>query len=328
MNTKSIYWAANALGVNAMSRLNNIENVACLMYHGVANDNNTVIGENWLHVKASEFMKQMQFLQTRFDVMPFHTVAKMLSIGYTPSKMEKPIAAITFDDGYANNYSVAFPILKALGLPATIFLVTDTIGKDHVFWYDKLLSLHKKMPLSEIDKLLDFVKETVHPSLMDSEIDEYLQKAHQIDKLDSSVVEAFRTMNHAEIIDMVKSKLITFGSHTHKHELLTSLSPDDMVDTLTRSRDVLGSLLGGPPESICYPNGYYTNNIIDLAQGVGYKFGITADSGFWTTETNPFKIPRLAVGRDTTFNEFKAMLCGTTSRLVNLKRSIKSCLKI
>jgi peptidoglycan/xylan/chitin deacetylase (PgdA/CDA1 family) len=72
------------------------------------------------------------FLSSNFHVVPLTKILEKLKNG-EPFKHE---IAITFDDGYQNNFELAPPVLKALNLPATFFITTRFIGTEFVPWWD------------------------------------------------------------------------------------------------------------------------------------------------------------------------------------------------
>ncbi|MCB9798586.1 polysaccharide deacetylase family protein [Candidatus Nomurabacteria bacterium] len=97
-----------------------LTNGSILMYHSV--------GDNGSHITVSEhnFLKQMQYLKARrFNVVSLEELACALRENRDISNM----VVLTFDDGYEDNYTVAYPILKKFGFPATIFVATGLIGK-------------------------------------------------------------------------------------------------------------------------------------------------------------------------------------------------------
>jgi peptidoglycan/xylan/chitin deacetylase (PgdA/CDA1 family) len=97
-----------------------------LGYHSI-NDNR----EDGLAVKASDFERQIAWLhRKRYRSSTLADFAKGLA------ERGEQTVVITFDDGYADNYTVAFPILKRYGFVATVFLVSDYVGQKHVFWWD------------------------------------------------------------------------------------------------------------------------------------------------------------------------------------------------
>jgi peptidoglycan/xylan/chitin deacetylase (PgdA/CDA1 family) len=72
------------------------------------------------------FQRHLRWLRTHCEVVPLRS----LSTHARPSNGAKPVVAITFDDGYEDNYTYAFPLLKEAGTPATIFLTTGLIDAD------------------------------------------------------------------------------------------------------------------------------------------------------------------------------------------------------
>lgn len=104
---------------------------AILMYHSVGEPSN---GANALNIPLDVFERQMKFLHDhRYHVVPFSDVVDLL-------KAKKPIlpktVVLTFDDGYENNYTAVFPVLKKYGFPATIFVITDYLGKEKELYGD------------------------------------------------------------------------------------------------------------------------------------------------------------------------------------------------
>ncbi len=92
-----------------------------LLYHSVNKG-----GKGDMNVRAFEFEKQLDFLEKRYPVIPLEEAVRHLDKTQLP---KRPSVAITFDDGYENNYHVAYPLLCKKKLPATIFLLTD--GKEN-----------------------------------------------------------------------------------------------------------------------------------------------------------------------------------------------------
>ncbi len=89
-----------------------------------------------LSVSTAAFEAFCRFFRRHFDVIPLGELVGRL-------EERRPLAgclSITFDDGYLDNYECAAPVLRALGLPATFFVVSQFIGTDAVAWWDAKLS--------------------------------------------------------------------------------------------------------------------------------------------------------------------------------------------
>ena len=95
-----------------------------LMYHRVGSPDNN----HGLFVTPENFHRQMEFLKAhRMEVIPLAELIRKM-------KAQEPIpmnsVVITFDDGYLDNFKNAFPVLKKMGFPATIFMISGNIGKE------------------------------------------------------------------------------------------------------------------------------------------------------------------------------------------------------
>jgi len=97
---------------------------AILMYHNI--DDNAHLSK--LSVTPESFKRQMKFLKRHnYNVVSLDEMVELVSSG---KRVPRNTVAITFDDGYENNFTNAFPVLKNLGLPATIFIPPDNVGKE------------------------------------------------------------------------------------------------------------------------------------------------------------------------------------------------------
>ncbi|MFA5320127.1 MAG: polysaccharide deacetylase family protein [Candidatus Omnitrophota bacterium] len=109
---------------------------AILMYHSVASGAGA---SNRLAVSPETFDKQMRFLKTRgFNVIPAEDFARNIKEN---RKMPPHTVAITFDDGYKDNYTEAFPVLERYGLPATIFIIIGEVGRNDRLSWDEIKSM-------------------------------------------------------------------------------------------------------------------------------------------------------------------------------------------
>ncbi|MDD5771469.1 MAG: polysaccharide deacetylase family protein, partial [Candidatus Omnitrophica bacterium] len=96
-----------------------------LMYHSVNPKSDPVLYR--LIVTPEAFAKQMEFLKRHnYNVVPLETIGRLL---VENKKVPFKTVAITFDDGYEDNYTYAYPVLKKMGFPATIFVIYDEVGR-------------------------------------------------------------------------------------------------------------------------------------------------------------------------------------------------------
>ncbi len=96
--------------------------------------------DNWITLSTSVFQAHCDFLARHFRVVPLGRLVEMLGTGEDLSRC----LAITFDDGYRDNYLVAAPYLESLGLPACFFVTTGFIGSEVVPWWDERQSIRSE----------------------------------------------------------------------------------------------------------------------------------------------------------------------------------------
>jgi peptidoglycan/xylan/chitin deacetylase (PgdA/CDA1 family) len=202
--------------------------------------------------------------------------------------------AITFDDGYKDNYLNAYPILKKYNVTATIFLVTGYIGTGNLFWWDKVSYVIHNTTLErlELDSFGIYpLKTTQQRSLAVSVIIERLKGIQDGDK--NSVIEELISisgvdipsnlgkeliLSWAEVREMAKNG-IDFGAHTVNHPILTRLPLEEARKEIIESKKCMEDELDRPVNAFSYPNGGPTDFNEDIKK-------IIKDSGFFCAVTD------------------------------------------
>jgi peptidoglycan/xylan/chitin deacetylase (PgdA/CDA1 family) len=115
--------------------------VPIAMYHRI--DDKAAFSK--LSVSPESFKRQMQFLKRHdYNVVKLEDLPDLLEKGNVPHKT----IAVTFDDGYENNYTAAYPVLKELGLPATIFISPALIGTEDYLTWDQVIEMSESGVIS------------------------------------------------------------------------------------------------------------------------------------------------------------------------------------
>lgn len=228
--------------------------------------------------------------------------------------------AVTFDDGWRDNYEHAFPILRRRGVPATIYLVSDLVGTQYSFWPNALLNFLSR-PAGDADPSLAWPhwlsraleelepraipNRTVDAELIDRVI-EYFKARHTdaemialTRELDRSPADRGRDlMSWDEAREMASSGVIRFGSHTRRHtRLLGSLEPKQMEDEILGSRHIIEEHLGSRPRTFCYPNGDYNEGAVNLVR-TAYLGAVTTRPGWNSPSSNVYELTRVGVHED------------------------------
>jgi peptidoglycan/xylan/chitin deacetylase (PgdA/CDA1 family) len=285
----------------ALKRMHENQQGVILMYHGVTDSK--IADGDWLQVYASEFEKQMKYVSENFMPVSLHNLQESLD------EFSKPPCAITFDDGYKNVLTVALPILQKYNIPATVFLVTSYLDetKPKMFWWDKVfLKYHST-------QFIESIKENVS-----GDIDAYVEQLIKENELTFTKEEiaSYSIMNEADVKELLKSNLMSIGSHTKNHELLTHISNAEAYLTLSESYERLCKL-GEECFYICYPNGYYTEEHLEMCDKIGYYGGVASDKGLVTSNSFDYQLPRLGVGRNTKIETFKYAVSGLSTIIHN-----------
>ncbi len=304
-------------GISSLFKALNRDKIVVLMYHGVMSDSSSIDSGDWLQVKAHEFRKQMAWLKKHYNVCSLESILKEQ---LPPSP--KPRIVITFDDGYANNLQYAYPILQEFKLPATIFITTGMIGSNELFWWDKVyLATRGKMSAEKRDAFTERCKQ-LKPQALEDYIDNEFLPAHGITDFSDEAYEAYRPLTHKELEQLAASDLITLGSHTRNHEILTQISDNQVNRTIQKSIMDLKPFTDNV-KFFAAPNGYYKPHHIDIFKQAGFKAAVNTERKIYIpTQIDPYEIPRIGVGRGYTQRAFASLISGFWEPLENLLHHI------
>lgn len=287
--------------------------VAILMYHRVLSKKelSQLYVQPGMYVLDDVFEMQMRFLKEQFNIISFN---ELLSIWNKKTFFDetKRYCVITFDDGWLDNYTNAYQILKKNDIPATIFLPTAYIGTSKWFWPDKLACLLRQLVtvsytlspsvLSKYPWLRDFRIEGIESVIMEwkvlaeEEIEERIDELAELLNLELS--EERRFLNWQEIEEMSRHK-ISFGSHSSTHKILTNHATDvvrkEVVDSITALRGKQVNYVN----IFCFPNGNYNEETAEIVKNAGYDAAVTTEFGLENgVSSNPFCLKRIGMHND------------------------------
>lgn len=206
--------------------------------------------------------------------------------------------AVTFDDGWSDNASIAYHIARKHHAPMAIFIVTDKLGETLPFWPERAVSaLDGMFASSEQGKNRAHIEQTIEElkRLPASERNQRIEQmvAEHPDTQSSSAVD--RTMSWEQVTQLHRGG-VTFGSHTCTHEILTTISLAEAEEEIAASHEHVEEKLGVPCRFFSYPNGDCSEGVRDLVQQAGYKFAfLNQTPGIWTENCDPYLIPRVNV---------------------------------
>jgi peptidoglycan/xylan/chitin deacetylase (PgdA/CDA1 family) len=236
--------------------------------------------------------------------------------------------AVTFDDGFRNNYDIAFPILKKWAIPATIFLATDFIGSDDTIWFCRINEALAKTSLTRLewdgatyDLSSPYLRAKAHAAIQ-TRLKMYrhvqlLEKLRQlVEMLAAGPVKPipsgspYRMLGGIEIREMADSGLVDFGAHTCSHAILSGLSKSERQKEIAGSLAIVERLTGLRCRLFAFPNGRandYGPCDIETLQERQVAAAVTTISGPNDRSVPDLELRRYGIGGDTSMPLFKLL---------------------
>jgi len=249
--------------------------------------------------------------------------------------LPKKTIVITFDDGYKDNFSYAFPILKKYKIPATIFLTTGYIGTNKIFWWDRVGYILNNSDLQKIDlgniTLSKYENKSQYIDIIIDEIkkmpDE--KRKREINKIEeSSKVKLPKNIGNDmfltwdEVKEMSESK-ISFGAHTVNHPILTNITLKQAEIEIKKSKEDIEKRINTSVNTFSYPNGLiedFNKEIIKILKKNGFICSVTAYPTMITKDTDLFELGRVPPGWS--YDAFKFFISG-----IYLQKSFSNIMK-
>lgn len=299
--------------------------VIVLLYHRVT----TLPSDpEMLAVAPDIFREQMRHLKDTFPIIRFEE---------DWAKIAKPAVCVTFDDGYADNALEALPILEEVGVPATFFVSTGTIGTAEEFWWHELERLildNKSLPpsvtlnvdrgkrtwaIGSVSQRQKFFREVVQLMTNVDTVNRnnLLTQIRAVSGINTEPAgNTHRSMSIGELRLLASSRWATIGTHTVTHTQLSSLTADAQRVELETSKRELEDWLGMEIKVFSYPYGrryHYTKESVALCREVGFTKVAANFPGQAHRWTDPYQIPRHLI-RNWQVKEFAEKLRGFWTR--------------
>ena len=299
-------------GLFTLSRALAQSKLPVLRYHSVAEleDRADLYLAESLTLSPASFERQVRFLSRHFSIIPLADLVTRLRQGKGPYRNA---IAITFDDGYRDNYLRAFPILKKYKAPATFYLTTGCIENQHILWTARLryvltVSRVTQLALSrpkEATFTLPRDREAAFRSLIvymkniptQERLDLLATVARRLDVTDMSPL-GNMMMGWDEMREMSRGGM-SFGAHTVTHPNLPNAYPEEAEHEICESRAMLEAQLREPVRHFAYPNGrgssHLTEHIKQCVRKAGFHSAVTSVGGCVQKDDDLFALRRVGV---------------------------------
>lgn len=260
-------------------------------------------------VGLRSFTRQLQILSRCATVVDLREALDTLAAG---GRLPPRAVALTFDDGYRDNLTLAAPLLRRHQMPATIFLVPGLLDRTVYAWWERLGWAVSRATARTV------THDGVEYPLATSEDRDIAQRTIENDV--KSLTHAARAELVEDLVDRL-APLGTFdadelfldwdsacalpaaglsvGSHTLEHPILARESAHDQRYSLRESKRLLEDKIGVDASVLAYPNGTpddYDATTLAEVQGAGYSYAVTTWGGAVVGDTPPFEIGRSLVG--------------------------------
>ena len=290
-----------------------------MMYHRILprHDPRYAQEEPGMIVEPDTFKLHLQVLKEEFTLLSLSEWVERKNSNRT---LPEKACAITFDDGWLDNYEYAFPLLKQASVPATLFAVSDMIGTCEAFWPNRIVRLlqqpsDKRDSISWLQKLSSSQSVNSEASAQaiyslknysDHHLLQLIESAEQALGLHPESTPSL--MNWQQLRQLSDNELFDIGSHTSHHfRLSTDLDPDILQQEITESKKLLEKELDKPVNLFCYPNGDYSESAVkEVARH--YEAAVTTQSGINNSSSaDLFTLQRFGVHQDISFNRRKLL---------------------
>lgn len=283
-----------------------------LNYHRIGNPEETLYDSGVFSATAESFEEQVRFLKLRLEIIGLE---EAIEIAEKRTPLRHTRVLLTFDDGYRDNYDLAFPILRSHGVQGVFFLPTAFIGTASIPWWDEIASLIQRATTGTIrlpglpERTFDLSDSNRRPaidaalalykSLPASAGERFLDDLAEQCRMDrcSGKERLFATWE--EIGEMVIGGM-AIGSHTHNHKVLSKTSEQDQTHELSLSKQILEERLSVPITALAYPVGSqdsFSLTTREVARQAQYRIAFSFHGGFNRGDCmEPFNIRRQGIG--------------------------------
>ena len=317
----------------AARRLNR-SRVVIAMYHGftAADAHHGIENHEGKHVHARAFREHLAFLTTHYTIVSLSDVVRAWATG---APLPDDAAVITIDDGYRSIYTVAYPVLQQFQVPASVFLATDFVDNRRFLWTDRVeyavnhstsdllrvtigsqllqLGLADAGARMTADRRLRSSLKALPQEMRDQAVDQIERAAGCSVDDAAGVAELYDPLLWSEAAEMIRSGLVSIGSHTHTHVIMSRCDPARAGDELRVSKRIIEERLGVTCDLFCYPNGRrgdFNSTTRGLLQAHGFSSALTTVYGNNSRGADLYELRRYNLGKPMVTGEVAVRLSG------------------
>lgn len=257
-------------------------------------------------IDAAGFRARVDWLRHWFNVLPLEDAVAALARGSLPERA----LCVTFDDGYADNATVALPILREAGVHATFFVATSYLDGGRM-WNDTVIEAVRAARGPRLDLTAADLGEHAIATIAErrATVDRLLAKLKYVEpERRESLTRAVASAAGSELPDdlMMSSVQVRalaaegmgIGAHTHTHPILARLDDPVARRDIGAGREAIAGIVRQPVALFAYPNGKpdvdYTRAHVRMVAEFGFKAAVTTAAGAARTGDALHELPRFS----------------------------------
>lgn len=284
-------------------------------FHRIGSKKDSNFARDVFSCSETAFENIVIAIKNNFKLVSANELAKLVKIN--DGHIAERLALITFDDGYIDNYTVAFPILRKHEMSALFFLSTSLINSKELAWWDEIAFMLRRSIGKSVSLPDDSTLITLQEKIIENQIQLFIQTTKRVRKtnIPKILVELRKTLPEAakkledapslfmsweDIKTMAKNNM-EIGSHTISHQILTSLSNADQEYEIFQSKKEIENKTSITPCAFAYPVGSancYDATSIKLCKQAGYVLAFNNQAGINRTIRDPFNLFRICIDTD------------------------------
>jgi peptidoglycan/xylan/chitin deacetylase (PgdA/CDA1 family) len=253
-------------------------------------------------IRDDTYLQLLEYVRRRFQVV---SLDAFLAGAEKAAVSSKPLCLVTFDDGWADTYSRAFPGLRKFGLPAVVFLATGSIGSRAGFWVERVKKAWRNPAVSERIRATfrDLAPANAAPADL-GPIVEWLKRmpTEKRNAILKKILPADGSANSQEEIDEMltwdqaremSDAGVEMGAHTVSHLLLSYEDAASVERELQLGKQALEEKLGTKVRAFAYPNGDWNESVRKQVADTGYRCAFTTRPAWYDRSENPYAVSRV-----------------------------------
>jgi peptidoglycan/xylan/chitin deacetylase (PgdA/CDA1 family) len=298
-----------------LSHLPPRDSLLVLNYHRIGNAADDLFDPGVFSATADQFNDQIAYLKRRLSLVTLDEALAFID-GTENEKTRRCRVLITFDDGYLDNYEIAYPILRSHGAQGVFFLATSMVGSCELPWWDRIAYLVKTARKRRFllrypaDLAVDLDKTGLEKSLTailklykmpnNSNPDRFIRELADAGEGEFPAGTLRRFLNWDEAREMIAGGM-AIGSHTHSHTVLSQLEPERQRREIAGSRELILNKLGIQAKVLAYPVGHkvsFTEQTERIARESGYACAFSHHGGINIRgKISPYDVKRTKIVR-------------------------------